>query len=94
MPGDLKQKLAVPSLVQQDAWRWAFHRQTAEHERAGRETEMGTLVFTVRSDELNGLGLPKLLVRDRGWRKKAQKSQVIRRRRAAKKWCLSPQRPW
>src|SRR5207237_356880 len=58
VPGHLKKKLAVPTFMQERAFRRAFNRQSAQNKRPRREAEILVHVVALEPNQLNGFGLP------------------------------------
>ena len=64
MAGHLKRELAVARFVEQLAGSGFLDRQSAEHERARRESEILIRLLTFQAHTGNGLRAPKSLFKD------------------------------
>jgi hypothetical protein len=71
----LKGELAVASLVEQLAGGWLLDRQSAEHERTRRKTEILIRLPAFQTDAGDGLGAPKFLFGDDQVAGKTQKNR-------------------
>jgi hypothetical protein len=60
----LKRELAIASFVEQLAHRGLLDRQSAEHERTRRKTEILIRLLAFQADACNGLSAPKFLFGD------------------------------
>ncbi len=62
MPGDLEEKASVSALEEQFTSPWSTDWQSAQHERAGAETQSLILLLPLDSNQAAVLGLPQFLL--------------------------------